>query len=1451
MKQETFFRNAVHASEHDAVIFAGSGCTGAVHKLIHALNLPEPPVVFVGPCEHHSNLLPWREIGSKIVRIRETKEGHLDLVDLEQQLQAHHGLGPKLIGCFSAASNVTGVLADDIATTLLLHQYGALAFWDYASAAPYVKLDMNPILPGVDETAVHKDAMFFSVHKFVGGVQSPGVLVAKKVLFNNPVPNGCGGGTVFFVTRDGHRYLQDTELREEGGTAAVVESVRAGLSMQLKEAVGTQAIMAREHKITRMVLAHMRTIPELILLGPRCQSSKRLPIFSFMVRHPRGVFLHHNFVCTVLNDVFGIQARGGCACAGPYAQDLLGIPEELAQEYEEVLLEDRRLDRTHLRRHEEHSSFEMLRPGFARISLPFFMADQEVAFVLEAIKMVATEGWKLLPQYILNPETGEWRHHTNTVFRERKWLGHIRYTDGKMTVSERRISCLGTFPQDYADCLHTARNIFNKARKMAQRYPLADQCVMFDEHTEKLRWFMLPSEAQDLLLGHSRRVKHHVPFEPAIYGGSRGSPVPPPVAEESSLPPSPEALPRHGSLPCIAPRLSGGRPISPAVPSHRGEHGRARCYSLGSGSIPPPLSPETAAVLGCMVGQRSCGSQTDLTDRPPYVGSPLHVVTSTPDMVGALGSPHSPEDIRAYVQEVTQSLATEIKSEIREVISKVDVLLSDSEGNGYSSSCDTPPPTRSSSLKQSQQTPRKAPASPTPQTPPPQQQTPVQQLPVKQPQSQEIPFQKSTSEVAQIQQQLTQEVQIQQPLPQGAKIQKPQPQEAQIQQPMPQGAEFQQPLSQEEQFQQPPLQLPPTQQQPLQISPPQQLLLQQSPPQQVFPQQPPPAQQQQSLQSSPPHQLLLQQSPPQQLLFQQSPPQQLLLQQSPPHQLLLQQSPVQQPLLQQTSPQQLLLQHSPPQQILVQQSPQQITSSQMPGETLTTTLIQSQGVPADNVAFLTTADVADYIKEMTAEMTSEVKSEIRDMVSQVDELLADNTEGRISDSSASPSSANGSLLSPQQTEQKNITGPLAPVSESDTSTSPDEPPSSSIQTISEPMSESISEQDSTCNPESISQKVATDQKLELHESAGATAESSGTAPQSSECSSDETVIHVLRGETQSQDSGINLTSHESDSGSPVPSTGSFSGGMVAEACRAAAAERQREALEAAAGILGGPPVARWHCPPKSIWKPAVEALQEFDMVRDGDRVMVCLSGGKDSLSLLHTLHQYQFYAKAKGVNFTLGAATVDPGSPAYDPRPLIPYLEALGVHYLYEEQKILDQAAMLDKCTSVCSFCSRMKRGRLYAAARMNGYNVLALGQHLDDITESFLMSVFHNGRLRTMKAHYWIRERDLRVIRPFIYVREKSLRQFAESRNLPIIPENCPACFEAPKERHRSKQLLAQQEILFPKLFWSLRSALHPLISFRQTGEESKAYARHRKHSSNMMERAQDSSESEEEAVP
>ena len=169
-------RNSCNAGELDAVIFTGSGCTGAVHKLINALKL-EAPTVFVGPHEHHSHLLPWREIGANIVSIKHNSLGQTDLEHLEHELLAHKSVGDTLVGCFSAASNVTGVLDDDLAITALLHKHGALSFWDYASAAPYVNIDVNPKVPSDPAGLCYKDAVYFSTHKFVGGVQTPGILI--------------------------------------------------------------------------------------------------------------------------------------------------------------------------------------------------------------------------------------------------------------------------------------------------------------------------------------------------------------------------------------------------------------------------------------------------------------------------------------------------------------------------------------------------------------------------------------------------------------------------------------------------------------------------------------------------------------------------------------------------------------------------------------------------------------------------------------------------------------------------------------------------------------------------------------------------------------------------------------------------------------------------------------------------------------------------------------------------------------------------------------------------------------------------------------------------------------------------------------------------------------------------------------------------------------------------
>lgn len=234
-------------------------------------------------------------------------------------------------------------------------------------------------------------------------------------------------------------------------------------------------------------------------------------------------------------------------------------------------------------------------------------------------------------------------------------------------------------------------------------------------------------------------------------------------------------------------------------------------------------------------------------------------------------------------------------------------------------------------------------------------------------------------------------------------------------------------------------------------------------------------------------------------------------------------------------------------------------------------------------------------------------------------------------------------------------------------------------------------------------------------------------------------------------------------------------------------------------------------PPKRLMRHLGRAIADFNMINEGDRILLGVSGGKDSLSLLMMLHHLRQYAPVK---FELGAVTVDPLIEGFDPSPLKAYLAELDIPYFYRQQAIMQQAEESMDGDSFCSFCSRIKRGILYTTARENGYNILALAQHLDDLAESFLMSAFNNGKLQTMKANYVISQGDLRVIRPLVYARETLTRSFADKAELPVIADSCPACFSMPTQREHIKQLLAAEEKHNPGLFNSLIKTITPLMS-------------------------------------
>ena len=232
--------------------------------------------------------------------------------------------------------------------------------------------------------------------------------------------------------------------------------------------------------------------------------------------------------------------------------------------------------------------------------------------------------------------------------------------------------------------------------------------------------------------------------------------------------------------------------------------------------------------------------------------------------------------------------------------------------------------------------------------------------------------------------------------------------------------------------------------------------------------------------------------------------------------------------------------------------------------------------------------------------------------------------------------------------------------------------------------------------------------------------------------------------------------------------------------------------------------------PKLLLRPVGRAINEFKLINDSDRILIAVSGGKDSMSLFHILSHFKLVAPIK---FEIGVITIDPEIEGFDPQKLKKYFKNIGVDYFYKEYPIMEQAKKSMNGDSFCAFCSRIKRGLMYQVARENNYNVLALGQHLDDLAESFMMSAFHNGKIKTMKANYLNDRGDVRVIRPLVFVRENQLREFSIQSNLPIINDNCPACFSKPTEREYYKQLLKEEEKRVPNLFKNLLNAMKPIM--------------------------------------
>lgn len=413
-------KNHVNAGDNDVILMVGSGTTAAISKLQRILglkyedqlnrfktlsknkliNLKIPknliPVVFISHMEHHSNQISWLEGGADVVIVPTNSDGVTDFKSLENLLKKYKSRKIK-IGSFSACSNVTGILNPIHILAKTMHEYGGYCFVDFAAAAPYIKIDMNP-----KNKNERLDALFFSPHKFLGGPGTSGVLVFNKNLYPvNLAPENPGGGTVNWTNPWGGRsYCQDIEVREDGGTPAFLQTIKAALAIKLKEEMGISNISKREERLLKLLVSGLVQVPNLEILGKL--KAHRLGIVSFYIKD-----IHYNLIVKLLNDRYGIQTRGGCSCAGSYGHFLLGVDKTESKKITD------RIDK---------GDFST-KPGWVRVSLHPTTTESEIKFLIKALNEIAAniKGWQ--KDYSYSAKTNEFSHKKSSILTKEKQIG--------------------------------------------------------------------------------------------------------------------------------------------------------------------------------------------------------------------------------------------------------------------------------------------------------------------------------------------------------------------------------------------------------------------------------------------------------------------------------------------------------------------------------------------------------------------------------------------------------------------------------------------------------------------------------------------------------------------------------------------------------------------------------------------------------------------------------------------------------------------------------------------------------------------------------------------------------------------------------------------------------------------------------------------------------------------
>ncbi|MFP4547477.1 MAG: aminotransferase class V-fold PLP-dependent enzyme [Fidelibacterota bacterium] len=420
---EKKIKDYVNAGEEGRIIFTGTGATGGITRLLQILGLfwapatearirkylevckergkiigcnnflseymkNHQPVVFVGPYEHHSNEIMWRHTFCEVVETPIGRDGYLDLAALEEYLNDPKYDDRYKIGSFSAASNVSGIKTPVYEVARLLHQNDAIACFDFAACAPYVDIDMNR------DPESYFDAVFLSPHKFLGGPGASGLLIFNERIYNrNLPPSISAGGTVIYVNQKEEVYIKKIEERENPGTPGIMQAIKAALVFDVKNKAGVDKIEAIENYYLRRFQESFQDMDEMVLFGP-LDPEKKINIIPFNIKH-KDRYLHPKLVTRLLNDLFGIQSRAGCLCAGPYGHVLLHVDDVLSEKYKRCVA---------------NKGYEGVKPGWVRINIHYTVSEDEFQYIIKAIKFIIRHGSKFLSKYEFSLEHGEWCH---------------------------------------------------------------------------------------------------------------------------------------------------------------------------------------------------------------------------------------------------------------------------------------------------------------------------------------------------------------------------------------------------------------------------------------------------------------------------------------------------------------------------------------------------------------------------------------------------------------------------------------------------------------------------------------------------------------------------------------------------------------------------------------------------------------------------------------------------------------------------------------------------------------------------------------------------------------------------------------------------------------------------------------------------------------------------------